>query len=114
VSRGGQPWRIISAPRSAIAYTVASVLFDGSDGMTEASTTRKPSMPCVFEDTMAAITNDGGKRKQDAGADMASHAVALREALRGRTNLPLTAAEQGLMAEWLNRLVDQAQRGADG
>jgi hypothetical protein len=34
--------------------------------------------------------------------------------LRGRKDLPLTAAEQGLMAEWLNRLADQAQRGADG
>jgi AcrR family transcriptional regulator len=67
----------------------------------------------VFEDTMAAITNDG-KRKQDTGVGMAGHAVALREALRGRKNLPLTAAEQGLMAEWLNRLADQAQRGAEG
>jgi AcrR family transcriptional regulator len=64
----------------------------------------------VFEDTIAAITNDG-MRKQPAGINMAGHAVALREALRDNENLSLTAAEQGLLAEWLNQLADHAQRG---
>jgi AcrR family transcriptional regulator len=66
----------------------------------------------VFEDAMAAITNDGN-RKQDAGSDMASHAVALREAMRDRKDLPFTAAEHGLLAEWLNQLADLAQLGAE-
>src|SRR6188472_3571985 len=30
-----------------MAYTVANVLLDGSDGMTDASTTRRPSIPCT-------------------------------------------------------------------
>ena len=66
----------------------------------------------VFEDTMAAITNDG-KRKQHASVGVAGHAVALREALRDRTDLPFTAAEHGLLAEWLNQLADHAQRSAE-
>ena len=30
-----------------MAYTVANVLFDGKDGITDASTTRNPRMPCT-------------------------------------------------------------------
>jgi AcrR family transcriptional regulator len=66
----------------------------------------------IFDDTIAAITNDG-KHKQNAGIGIAGHAVALREALRDRRNLPLTAAEQGLLAEWLNQVADQKQRDAE-
>jgi AcrR family transcriptional regulator len=65
----------------------------------------------VFEDTMDAITNDG-KSEHDTGIGMAGHAVALREALRDKKDLPFTAAERGLLAEWLNQLADQAPRAA--
>jgi AcrR family transcriptional regulator len=61
----------------------------------------------IFEDTMAAITNDA-KRKPVATADLSSRAVALREALRDKKGLPLTAAERGLLAEWLDQLADHA------
>ena len=60
----------------------------------------------VFEDTMAAITNDGTSTGQPRNADLASRAVALREVLRDRKDLPLSAAEAGLLAEWLNQLAD--------
>jgi len=30
----------------------------------------------------------------------------LREALRDKNGLPMTAAERGLLSEWLNRLAD--------
>jgi hypothetical protein len=61
----------------------------------------------VFEDTIAAITNDA-EGAPDANTDVPGHAVALREALRGRQQLPLSAAECGLLAEWLNQLADHA------
>jgi AcrR family transcriptional regulator len=61
----------------------------------------------VFEDTMAALTDDGSRRSGER-PDLAGHAVALREALRGNKELPLSAAECGLLAEWLNQLADHA------
>lgn len=40
-----QPVRMSSAARSGMAYTVAFVLADATDGMTDASATRRSSMP---------------------------------------------------------------------
>ena len=57
------------------------------------------------------MTNDG-KSEQDTDIGMAGHAVALREALRYKKDLPFTAAEHALLAEWLNQLADQAPRDA--
>lgn len=59
----------------------------------------------VFEDTMTALTNDH-TRAAEAEPDLAGRAIALRELLRDRKDLPLSAAEAGLLAEWLNQLAD--------
>lgn len=59
----------------------------------------------IFEDTMSAIATNA-KRKTAATADLPGRAVALREALRDKNGLPMTAAERGLLSEWLNRLAD--------
>ena len=58
-----------------------------------------------FEDMIAAIST-GPKRKRSTTPELPSRAVALREALRDKEDLPLTPAERDLMAEWLNRLAD--------
>ena len=50
---------------------------------------------------------------QPLHADLASRAVALREALRDKEDLPLSAAEAGLLAEWLNQLADHTERSPD-
>lgn len=62
----------------------------------------------VFDNTVAAITNDA-KPKRAATPELAGRAVALREALRDRRSLPLTAAERALLAEWLNQLADHPE-----
>ncbi len=61
----------------------------------------------IFDDTLAA-TMTGPKRKPAATADLPSRAVALREALRDKKGLPLSASERGLLSEWLNRLADHS------
>jgi AcrR family transcriptional regulator len=59
----------------------------------------------IFDDLMAAITSDP-KRKRSVADGLAGRAVALREALHDKNDLPLTGAERDLLAEWLNRLAD--------
>ena len=59
----------------------------------------------MFYDMMAAISTDP-KRKRSATPELPGRAVALREALRDKKTLPLSEAERGLLAEWLNRLAD--------
>jgi len=54
---------------------------------------------------MAAISTDS-KHNRTATSELPSRAVALREALRDREDLPLSPAERVLLAEWLNRLAD--------
>jgi AcrR family transcriptional regulator len=61
----------------------------------------------VFDNTIAAISLDG-ELSPAPNAAVAGHAVALREALRGSEKLPLTEAESGLLAQWLNQLADDA------
>lgn len=58
------------------------------------------------ENAIAAIASDGSR--QSPPADLPGRAVALREALRGNPNGVLTGAENALLAEWLDRLADQA------
>ena len=57
---------------------------------------------------MAAIMNDS-KRKPVAAADVSSRAVALQEVLRDKEDRPLTDAERGRLAEWLNQLADHVR-----
>jgi hypothetical protein len=59
----------------------------------------------MFDDMMAALSTDP-KHQRSITSDLPSRAVALREALRDKEDLPLTAAERILLAEWLNRLAD--------
>jgi AcrR family transcriptional regulator len=59
----------------------------------------------MFENMLAAITNDA-KHKRRSAPEVPGRAVALREALRDRNDLPLTAAERDMLAEWLKRLAD--------
>jgi AcrR family transcriptional regulator len=59
----------------------------------------------IFVDMMAAISTDP-KHNRTAMSELPGRAVALREALRDREDLPLSAAERVLLAEWLNRLAD--------
>jgi AcrR family transcriptional regulator len=67
---------------------------------------RDPELSAIiFEDTMAAVTNDA-ERRPTTNASLSGRAVALREALLDKEDLPLTAAERSLLAEWLNRLAD--------
>jgi len=61
----------------------------------------------IFDDTMAAITTEP-TRKPTAAVGVASRAVALREALRDKEGLPVTAAENRLLGEWLDRLADHS------
>ena len=49
------------------------------------------------------------KRKSVATANVSGRAVALREALRDKEGLPLTDAERGFLAEWLNQLADHVR-----
>jgi AcrR family transcriptional regulator len=58
------------------------------------------------ENAIAAIATDGSR--QPAPSDLPGRAVALREALRGTTNSALTGGEKAMMAEWLDRLANQA------
>jgi AcrR family transcriptional regulator len=65
---------------------------------------RDPKLSSImFEDMMAAISTDPTPKRPP---ELAGRAVALREALRDKKDLPLTAAERDLLAEWLNRLAD--------
>jgi AcrR family transcriptional regulator len=67
---------------------------------------RDPDLPSIiFDDTMAAITNQTEPRPRTTES-LPGRAVALREALRDQQNPALTTAESGLLAEWLNRLAD--------
>ena len=67
---------------------------------------RDPELSSImFYDMMAAISTDP-KRKRSATPELPGRAVALREALRDKKTLPLSEAERGLLAEWLNRLAD--------
>ena len=59
----------------------------------------------IFNDMMAAIATDP-KHNRTAMSELPGRAVALREALRDRDDLPLSVAERVLLAEWLNRLAD--------
>ena len=68
---------------------------------------RDPEL-CVItrENTVAAIATDGSR--QPAPSDLPGRAVALRESLHDSTNGALTPGEKAMMAEWLDRLADQA------
>lgn len=59
----------------------------------------------IFDDTIAAITNENRPRSCTTES-LAGRAVALREALRAQQHPALTTAESDLLAEWLNRLAD--------
>ncbi|OKH67015.1 TetR family transcriptional regulator [Mycobacterium sp. SWH-M5] len=62
----------------------------------------------LFENTLAAISTDGGRVRGRKPNDVRARAVALREVLPESGASGLSAAEQSLLAEWLNRLADQA------
>jgi AcrR family transcriptional regulator len=67
---------------------------------------RDPELSSImFEHLMAATTTDA-KPKRTVTSELPGRAVALREALRYKEDLPLTAAERHLLSEWLNRLAD--------
>jgi hypothetical protein len=67
---------------------------------------RDPDLSSImFDDLMTAISADP-KGKQSATPGLPGRAVALREGLRDKKDLPLTTAERDLLAEWLNRLAD--------
>jgi AcrR family transcriptional regulator len=56
------------------------------------------------ENAIAAIVTDAAK--QPAPSDLPARAVALREALLGVHDGPLTSAEKAVMAEWLDRIAE--------
>ena len=67
---------------------------------------RDPALSSIkFKDLMAAIST-ASKRKRSAMPELPGRGVALREALLDKKALPLSDAERGLLAEWLNRLAD--------
>jgi AcrR family transcriptional regulator len=67
---------------------------------------RDPELSSImFDNLMAAMANDS-KPENSATPDLPGRAVALREALREKNDLPLTGAERDLLAEWLNRLAN--------
>ena len=59
----------------------------------------------AFENVRAGILSDA-RPKSTKSSQLSARAVALREAVRGADGLPLTPAEVGLLAEWLDRLAD--------
>jgi hypothetical protein len=71
--------------------------------MTDASTTRRPSIPCTRS---SLSTTDSAVSPRSATPELAGRAVALQEALRDKKDLPLTSAERHLLTEWLKRLAD--------
>ena len=58
----------------------------------------------MFENTMAAITNDSDTKARPS--DLPGRAMALREALRDKEDTALDARRARLLAEWLKRLAD--------
>ncbi|GLE51084.1 TetR/AcrR family transcriptional regulator [Mycobacterium montefiorense] len=67
---------------------------------------RDPELSVITrENAIAAIATDGSR--EPAPSDLPGRAGALRESLRGNTNSALTAGENAMMAEWLDRLADQ-------
>lgn len=64
------------------------------------------------ENALWSIMNDDPK--PSSLPDLSGRAVALREALRGRTDAPMTSAEGEMLAEWLDRLADRIPGRDDG
>ncbi|GBG38149.1 TetR/AcrR family transcriptional regulator [Mycobacterium montefiorense] len=68
---------------------------------------RDPELAAITrENAIAAIATDSSRRPAHSG--LSGRAVALREALLDNVNGGLTPGEKTMMAEWLDRLADQA------
>jgi AcrR family transcriptional regulator len=84
---------------AAVGYVLAQIRVPPEE--------RDPQLSAITrENAIAAIATDGAH--QPAPSDLPGRAIALREALRANTNGALTAGEKAMMAEWLDRLADQA------
>jgi hypothetical protein len=62
----------------------------------------------VRESALAAIANVAPQHP--TRSDLPGRAVALREALLADANGALTPTEKSMMAEWLDRLADRAEK----
>ena len=70
---------------------------------------RDPRLSKIMrENAIAAMVTDTSK--QPAPSDLPGRAVALREALLGDRDGALTSAEKAMMAEWLDRIADRAEK----
>lgn len=70
---------------------------------------RDPELSSIMRDNaLAAISTEGKRGRTRKASELPGRAVALREALPEAQSLPLSAAEQSLLAEWLNRLADHS------
>ena len=84
---------------AAVGYVLSQIRVPPED--------RDPELCAITrENAIAAISTDGSR--DPVPPDLPGRAVALREALRGNTNGALTAGEKAMLAEWLDRLADQA------
>jgi AcrR family transcriptional regulator len=88
------------AHAAAVGYVLAQIRVPPEERDLELSAITR-------ENAIAAIATDGSR--QPTASDLPGRAVALREALRSSTNGALTSGEKAMMAEWLDRLADQAQ-----
>jgi hypothetical protein len=69
---------------------------------------RDPQLSKILREQAISAIITGDSTKPSLPSDLPARAVALHEALRGDTDNALTPAEDALLAEWLDRLADQA------
>ena len=85
---------------AAVGYVVSQIRVPPEE--------RDPQLSEIAWQNATARIITGSSAQRSAPSDLAGRAVALREALRGNADGGLTPAERKLMAEWLDRLADQA------
>lgn len=109
IGRLGAAGRLTMSVRRATDYFRASGTGFVMSQLSLASEERDAELSgIIFENTLAAVSTDGRRGRGRKANDVRARAVALREALPESRTPALSAAEQGLLAEWLDRLADQA------
>jgi AcrR family transcriptional regulator len=84
---------------AAVGYVLAQIRVPPEE--------RDPELNAITRENAIAAISTGGSRQPNP-SDLPGRAVALREALRGNTNSALTGGEKAMLAEWLDRLANQA------
>ncbi|MFE9610711.1 TetR/AcrR family transcriptional regulator [Streptomyces sp. NPDC006012] len=70
---------------------------------------RDLELPTAARECLLGTITSVGDRGPEAPKDVASRAVALREALRDNDTVAMTRSESALLADWLDRIADAGQ-----